>query len=139
MIDDLLLDTITGSFIESAKRDGFNGVPASALLRIQPNPDELRALLSTLLRDGQITAGCARARELIEHDVAASRAVDERIGDQGNGLCCRMTDKGLHAALAKCVDARIAPNIGAVAAKATELDIVAMRLLLRWSKRMIGT
>lgn len=51
-----LLDAIANPFIESAKRDGFNGIVASALLRLQANPEELRAELSALICDGQITA-----------------------------------------------------------------------------------
>jgi hypothetical protein len=47
---------IANSFIETAKQNGFNGVKASALLRLQPNPEKLRASLSALIRDGQITA-----------------------------------------------------------------------------------
>ncbi len=60
MTDAMLLDAIVNPFIESAKRDGFNGVEASALLRFQPNPEKLRASLSAFIRDGQITAVFSR-------------------------------------------------------------------------------
>jgi hypothetical protein len=56
MADIPLLDAIVNPFIESAKRDGFNGVVASALLRVQTHPEKLRASLSAFIRDGQITA-----------------------------------------------------------------------------------
>jgi hypothetical protein len=51
---------IANSFIETAKQNGFNGVKASALLRLQPNPEKLHASLSALIRDGQITAVFSR-------------------------------------------------------------------------------
>jgi hypothetical protein len=60
MTDVPLLDAIVNPFIESAKRDGFNGVGASALLRLQPNPKTLRASLYALIRDGQVTAVFSR-------------------------------------------------------------------------------
>ena len=60
MTDALLLDAIVNPFIESAKRDGFNGVQASSLLRVQPNPENLRASLSAFIQDGQITAVFSR-------------------------------------------------------------------------------
>ena len=60
MADIQLLDAIVNPFIESAMRDGFNGVVASTLLRLQTNPDRLRASLSKLIRDGQITAVFSR-------------------------------------------------------------------------------
>ncbi|MGA8171673.1 MAG: hypothetical protein WB816_12705 [Methylocystis sp.] len=56
MTNALLINAIVNPYIESAKRDGFNGVVASALLRLQPNPEELRASLSALIRAAQITA-----------------------------------------------------------------------------------
>ncbi len=55
-----LLDAIANPFIESAKGDGFNGVVASALLRLQANPAKLRAKLSALVQAGQISAVFAR-------------------------------------------------------------------------------
>jgi hypothetical protein len=60
MTDAPLLDAIVNPFIESAKRDGFNGVGAFALLRLQPNPEKLRASLSAFIRDGQVTAVFSR-------------------------------------------------------------------------------
>src|SRR5262245_10171665 len=56
MADASLLDAIANPFIESASRDGFNGVTASTLLRLQANPERLRADLSGLIQNGQITA-----------------------------------------------------------------------------------
>ena len=60
MTDAPLLDAIANPFIESAKRDSFNGVRASLLLRLQPNPEKLRASLSAFIRDGQVTAVFSR-------------------------------------------------------------------------------
>jgi hypothetical protein len=60
MTDAPLVDAIVTPFIESAKRDGFNGVRASALLRLQPNPEKLRASLTAFIRDGQVTAVFSR-------------------------------------------------------------------------------
>jgi hypothetical protein len=60
MADTPLLDTIANPFIESAKRDSFNGIVAFALLGLQANPIKLRAELSALIRDGQITAVFSR-------------------------------------------------------------------------------
>ena len=60
MTDVPLLDAIVNPFIEGAKRDDFNGIGASALLRLQPNPETLRASLSALVRDGQVTAVFSR-------------------------------------------------------------------------------
>ncbi len=56
MVDTPLLCAIANRFIESAKDDGFNGIVASALLGLQANPEKLRAELSALIQDGQITA-----------------------------------------------------------------------------------
>jgi hypothetical protein len=60
MAHTLLLDAIANAFIESAKRDGFNGVVASALLRLQANPEKLRAELSALIQNSQVTAVFSR-------------------------------------------------------------------------------
>jgi hypothetical protein len=55
-----LLHAIASSFIESAKRDGFNGVVACRLLTLQPDNEKLRAEVSSLIQDGQITAVFSR-------------------------------------------------------------------------------
>jgi hypothetical protein len=60
MTDDPLLDSIADSFIESAAREGFNGVAASTLQRLEPDQEKLRGSLSALVRDGQITAVFSR-------------------------------------------------------------------------------
>ena len=60
MADSPLLSAIASSYIDSAKRVGFNGVAASALLRHQASPEKLRAELSALIQDGQITAVFSR-------------------------------------------------------------------------------
>ncbi len=60
MADTSLLDAIAAPFIESAKRDSFNGVVASALLRLQADPERLRTELLALVREFQITAVFSR-------------------------------------------------------------------------------
>jgi hypothetical protein len=60
MTDATLLDAIANSFIESAERESFNGLVASALLRLQPNPEKLRASLSEFIRNGKVTAVFSR-------------------------------------------------------------------------------
>jgi hypothetical protein len=60
MTDAPLLHAIANPYIESARRDGFNGIVASALLRLQPNPEKLRAELSALIQDDQISAVFSR-------------------------------------------------------------------------------
>jgi hypothetical protein len=63
MADTPLLEAIANPFIESAKRDSFNGIVASALLGPQADREELRAEMSALIRDGQITAVFSRTSE----------------------------------------------------------------------------
>ena len=60
MADTPLLKAIANPFIESAKRDSFNGIVASALLRLQANPEKLRTQLAALIEDRQITAVFSR-------------------------------------------------------------------------------
>jgi hypothetical protein len=60
MADTSLLNAIVSAFIESANRDGFNGVVASALMSLQSDTEELRADLATLIRDGKVTAVFSR-------------------------------------------------------------------------------
>jgi len=60
MVESFLLNEIANSYIETAKRDQFNGTVASALLKIEPNPDRLRADLSALIQSGQISAVFSR-------------------------------------------------------------------------------
>ncbi|MCT7376350.1 hypothetical protein [Chelativorans salis] len=60
MPSDHLLNAITSSFIASTERDGFNGVIASTLSRIEEEPERLRNVLAGLITDGSITAVFAR-------------------------------------------------------------------------------
>src|SRR4029077_9125223 len=61
--------------------------------------------------------GRARACELVEHHVATRRAIKKRIGDEGNGLYRRVGSERLHPTPAERVDARIGPDVGAIAAE----------------------
>src|SRR5436309_583736 len=56
-----ILDAIVHAFVDSAKRDGFNGLVASALLRIEPNSENLRTEVRALIRDNQASAVFSRA------------------------------------------------------------------------------
>jgi hypothetical protein len=74
-----LLDITAIAFIQSAERDGFNGVVASALLRHQPNDEKLRANLSTLIRDAQITAVFSRLQVNMHIKRLPDRPIDEQL------------------------------------------------------------
>lgn len=73
-----LLAAIANAFIESAKGDGFNGIVASMLLGLQPDPGKLRAELSRLIQDGQITAVFSR----LSVNMHIKRLPDPPIGKQ---------------------------------------------------------
>ena len=60
MFDSPLLHAIATLFIESAKRDSFNGVVASVLLRFETSPEKLRTELAALINGGQVTAVFSR-------------------------------------------------------------------------------
>jgi uncharacterized protein YfbU (UPF0304 family) len=60
MINAELIQVIADFFIESARRNGFNGVVASALLRLERDPERLRDTLVELVRSAQITAVFSR-------------------------------------------------------------------------------
>ena len=70
--------------------------------------------------------GRARTGELIEHHVATRRAVEQRIGDERDRLYRRVRGERLHAVAAERVDARIGPDIGAIATETTQFDIVSV-------------
>jgi len=60
MTDNPLLNAIAEPFIASAGQNGFNGVVSSALLPIEASEETLRASLSKLIREGQITGVFSR-------------------------------------------------------------------------------
>src|SRR5439155_630822 len=68
------------------------------------------------------------AKKAIEHDVAAGRAVEDRIGDHCHRLDCRVQRQQIAflGAAGEGVEPGIAPDIAAVAAELTELDVVAV-------------
>src|SRR5437588_11983627 len=70
----------------------------------------------------------AAAEKAVEHDVAAGRAVEDRIGDHRHRFYCRMQRRqiALLAAAGKGVGPGVVPDIGAVAAELAELDVVAV-------------
>src|SRR5438309_6262556 len=72
----------------------------------------------------------AAAEKAIEHDVAAGRAVEDRIGDHRHRFYCRMQRRqiALLAAAGEGVGPGVVPNITAVATELAELDIVAVWL-----------
>src|SRR5215469_17979592 len=71
----------------------------------------------------------AAAEKGVEHDVAARRAIEDRIGDQGDRLDRRVQRQqvALLPMAGEGVGAGITPHIAAVAPKLAELDIVAVR------------
>src|SRR2546423_1920186 len=69
----------------------------------------------------------AAAEKAVEHDVAARRAVEDRIGDHRHRLYRRVQRRQIaFAASGKGIGPGVSPNIGAVAPEAAELDIVAV-------------
>jgi hypothetical protein len=60
MSDNALLETISSAFIESAKKNGFNGVVASTLLRLGANEEALRVSIAHLIMQKRITAVFSR-------------------------------------------------------------------------------
>src|SRR5205085_9317745 len=70
----------------------------------------------------------AAAEKGVEHDVAAGRAVEDRVGHHRHRLHGRVQRQkiALAAVSGKRVDPRVMPHIGAVAAELAELDIVAV-------------
>ena len=72
----------------------------------------------------------AAAEKGVEHDVAARRAVEDRIGDHGDRLHRRVERQQitLLATAGKGIGPGITPHIAAVAPKPAELDIVAVRV-----------
>src|SRR5438105_10682352 len=72
----------------------------------------------------------AAAEKGIEHDVAAGRAVEDRVGDHRHRLHGRVSRQqiALLATAREGVGPGIVPDIAAVAAELSELDVVAMPL-----------
>src|SRR5947207_13595642 len=70
----------------------------------------------------------AAAEKAVEHDVAAGRTVEDRIGDHRHRLHRRMQRQqiALLAAAGEGIGPGVAPEIAAIAAELTELDIVAV-------------
>jgi DoxX len=75
----------------------------------------------------------AAAKEGVKDNVAAPRAVEDRVGDHRDGFDCRMQGREVtfFPGAAKSWTGGIGPNIGAVAAITTKLNIVAMGLAPR--------
>src|SRR5688572_10708498 len=72
--------------------------------------------------------GCAAAEKAVEHDIAASGAVEDRIGDQRHRLHRRVQRQqvAFPGLAGERVDPGILPDIAAVATKAAKLDVVAV-------------
>src|SRR5262249_45129895 len=71
----------------------------------------------------------AAAEKGVEHNLAAGRAVEDRVGDHRHRLDGRMQRQeiALLAASGERVGPGIVPDVAAVAPKLAELDIVAVR------------
>src|SRR6202045_2364308 len=72
----------------------------------------------------------AAAEKGIEHDIAARRAVEDRVGDHRHRLHGRMQRRQitLLAAAGEGVGPGVSPDVAAVTAELAELDIIAMRV-----------
>src|ERR1700730_17842093 len=66
----------------------------------------------------------ARTGELIEHPVAARRRIEQRVSDQRDRFYSGMGGERLHATSPEGVDARVGPNVGAIAAETDQFDLV---------------
>ena len=64
---------------------------------------------------------------MIEHDVAARRAVEQRIGDQRHPLYRGVSGERFVATLAECVNAGVGPDVRPVASEAAQFDVVPVR------------
>src|SRR5262249_8241095 len=71
--------------------------------------------------------GRPRAEEEVEHEVAATRHVLDRIGNQRAGLNRRMQAQILAAAALERIDGGIVPDVGAIASVLAQLHRVKMR------------
>jgi len=103
MADALILQAIANLFIESAKHNHFNGIVASALLRLQANPEKLRADLSALIQDHQVTAVFSR----ISVNMHIKRLPDIPIKEQLEFLIDEPLDEFCLYPVASAVQARI--------------------------------
>jgi hypothetical protein len=72
--------------------------------------------------------GCQDCRsgtaECVKDDIAATCTVLDCITDESDWLHCWMGFEVIHSSGAKCIDARVMPNVGAGAAMAAKLDVV---------------
>jgi hypothetical protein len=86
-----LIHVIAASYIESAKKDQFNGVVASTLLHVQDSPEKLRESLSELVRHGQITAVFSRLSVNMYIKRLPDRTIEEQLNLLGseplNAIC----------------------------------------------------
>src|SRR6185312_3152725 len=69
----------------------------------------------------------AASHKGVENDVASSGAIANRVGDKRDWFHRRMNGQFIHPIGTERVHPRIGPNIAAIAAVFTELDIVLMR------------
>jgi len=101
MVDGPLLDAIVSAFIESAKRDNFNGIVASALLAVQSNPEMLRAELSALIQHGRVTAvfSCLSVNMHIKRfpDIPVEEQLKLLTGELLNAFCIYPTASAVQA------------------------------------------
>ena len=95
--------------------------------RVDVSRIELQPAATPASALGSDYAGPA-AEKAVEHDVAAGRAVEYRVGHHRHRLHGRVQRQkiALAAVSGKRVDPRVMPHIGSVAPELAELDIVAM-------------
>src|SRR5438094_382534 len=122
-----------GEVIEPLAACGVNGMSACEAL---PSPDreididrvELDTAAAPADPLGRNQRGAA-AKKRVQHKRASGRAIEQRIGDESNGLWCWMSGQQvtLLASAPEMAGAGVLPDIGAVAAELPELHVVAVR------------
>src|ERR1700730_17960840 len=122
-----------GKVVETFPGSGVDGAFAGEMLpaadrRIDIKRVELDAVTEAADALGS-DQGAAAAEERVEHDIAAGGAIEDSVSDQTDRLHRRV--QGGEIALLpdppEIADMRVMPDICAVAAVLTELDIVAVR------------
>ena len=124
---------IKNEIVEAVARVGVDGAAAGELL---PTPDRRIDVKRIELHRATTPTDAigsnqrrAAAKERVEDKIAAGRAIEDRIGDQGDRLYRRMQggEVSLLPSASEVIEARVLPDISTVATMATQLDIVPVR------------
>src|SRR6202521_1230648 len=122
--------------LEFAKASPGHGVPGTIARERLPAPDDgvdvagidLEPVAASARALGRDHRGAA-AEETVEHDVAARRAVEDRVGDERDRLHRRMQREQIAFVrrAAEGIRAAVVPNIRTMATVPTQLDVVPVR------------